>query len=237
MSPTERALQATHLNDLLQAASPADVISTALSFVGRDRLAVVSSFGTQSGALLKIVADVDPNIPVIFIDTGWMFAETLQYRDVLVDQLGLRHVRSVLPQATTLTRLDPDADLWSADPDACCQLRKVDTLNAAMAEFDASINGRKRFQAATRADIPIVELDGDQFKFNPFARMTLPDIELIYATANLPQHPLVAAGFSSIGCMPCTSRTLPGEDPRAGRWRGRAKTECGIHRKTESSPP
>jgi len=230
MSAAERALQVTQLNDLLQDASPADVISAALDAVGRDRLGVVSSFGTQSGALLKIVADVDPDIPVIFIDTGWMFAETLQYRDALVDQLGLRDVRSVLPRAAMLNRLDPDADLWSADPDACCQLRKVDTLSAALAQFDASINGRKRFQAASRADIPIVELDSDRMKFNPFAQITLRDIELIYAAAHLPQHPLAAAGFSSIGCIPCTSRTLPGEDPRAGRWRGRAKTECGIHR-------
>ncbi len=230
MSVAERALQTTRLNDLLQDASPAEVISAAIDAVGRDRLAVISSFGTQSGALLKIVADVDPKIPVIFIDTGWMFAETLQYRDALVEQLHLRDVRSVLPPTATLDQLDPDADLWSANPDLCCQLRKVDTLTAAMADFDASINGRKRFQAATRADIPLVELDGDQLKFNPFAQMTLRDIELIYATANLPQHPLVAAGFSSIGCMPCTSRTLPGEDPRAGRWRGRSKTECGIHR-------
>ncbi len=229
MSIADRAVQATQLNDLLQDASPVEVIGAAVDAVGRDRLAVVSSFGTQSGALLKIVADVDPNIPVIFIDTGWMFAETLQYRDALVDQLRLRDVRSCLPQTATLERQDPEHDLWSANPDLCCQLRKVDTLNAAMADFDASINGRKRFQAATRADIPIVELDGNQLKFNPFAQMTLNDIELIYATANLPPHPLVAAGFSSIGCMPCTSRTLPGEDPRAGRWRGRAKTECGIH--------
>ncbi len=101
-----------------------------------------------------------------------------------------------------------------------------------MADFDASINGRKRFQASTRANIPIVELDGNRLKFNPFAQMTLRDIELIYAAASLPQHPLVVAGFSSIGCMPCTSRTLPGEDPRAGRWRGSVKTECGIHRST-----
>lgn len=230
MSDTTRALQATQLNDRLQDASPADVIAAARDAVGRAKLAVVSSFGTQSGALLKIVADVDPDIPVIFIDTGWMFAETLQYRDALVDRLRLRDVRSIVPQATTLASRDGDAELWSTDPDACCRLRKVEPLDAAMAAFDASINGRKRFQAATRAAIPIVERDGDQLKFNPFAQLTLRDIELIYATAHLPPHPLVAAGFASIGCMPCTSRTLPGEDPRAGRWRGRAKTECGIHR-------
>lgn len=230
MSPAKRVFQATELNRKLQPASPADVIGAALDVVGAGKLAVISSFGTQSGALLKIIADVDPAIPVIFIDTGWMFAETLQYRDALVERLRLRDVRSVLPQQAVLGRRDPDADLWAANPDLCCQLRKVDTLNGALAGFDASINGRKRYQAATRADIPIVEADGERLKFNPFASMTSRDIELIYAAARLPPHPLVAAGFSSIGCMPCTSRTAPGEDPRAGRWRGRDKTECGIHR-------
>jgi len=230
MTPDDHDLQVTRLNSLLQDASPAEVIAAAVELVGTDRLAVISSFGTQSGALLKIVADVDPAIPVVFIDTGWMFAETLHYRDTLVAQLGLRDVRSILPQPSALARLDPDGDLWSSDPDRCCQLRKVDTLDDAMTGFDASINGRKRFQAATRADIAAVEADGPRLKFNPFAQLTLQDIEAIYATAKLPPHPLVASGFSSIGCMPCTSRTLPGEDPRAGRWRGRAKTECGIHR-------
>lgn len=230
MSPADRDLQVTQLNDKLTDASPAAVIGAALEAVDRGKLAVVSSFGTQSGALLKIVADVDPSIPVLFIDTGWMFAEMLQYRDALVDHLGLRDVRSVLPEPARLDQFDHDADLWSTDPDRCCQLRKVDTLAGAMAAFDASINGRKRFQATTRANIPMVERDGNQLKFNPFAQLTLSDIELVYASAMLPQHPLVAAGYSSIGCMPCTSRTLPGEDPRAGRWRGRAKTECGIHR-------
>lgn len=160
---------------------------------------------------------------MIFIYTGWMFAETLQYRDALVDQLCLRDVRSVLPQAATLAHRTPDADLLSSDPDGCGQLRTVEPLKAATAELDASNNGRKRFQAATRADIPIVERDGDQLKFNPFAQLTLEDIELIYSSTDLPQHPLVAAGFSSIGCMPCTLGTLPDEDPRVDRWRERTR--------------
>lgn len=232
MSLPHRTVQAAHLDRLLQHASPYEVIAAALDAVGRDKLAVISSFGTQSGALLKIVADVDPAIAIIFIDTGWMFAETLQYRDALTSQLGLRNVRSIGPQAATLDRADPAGDLWSLDPDRCCEIRKVDTLADAMTGFDASINGRKRFQSATRAEIPIVEVDGTRLKFNPFAKLALSDIESIYASASLPEHPLLTFGFSSIGCMPCTSRVAAGEDPRAGRWRGRAKTECGIHRVT-----
>jgi len=213
----------------LSAASPVEIVATALRVVGRDRLAVVSSFGTESAALLKVTADVDPAIPVVFLDTGWLFAETLAYRDTLIATLGLRDVRSIQPLQETLARDDPDRELWLTDPDACCRIRKVEPLVRALAPFRAWINGRKRFQGAARAAIPVVEEDGARLKFNPFANVTRADIEAIYALAKLPPHPLVASGFASVGCMPCTSRTTGTEDSRAGRWRGRAKTECGIH--------
>jgi phosphoadenosine phosphosulfate reductase len=213
----------------LRDARPEQIIAAALRAVGRDRLAVVSSFGTESAALLKVMADVDPAIPVIFLDTGWLFEETLAYRDTLIATLGLHDVRSVKPQEATLSREDPDRELWFSDPDACCRIRKVEPLARALAPFDAWINGRKRFQGGARAEIPVVEEDGVRLKFNPFAKLARADIEAIYADAKLPPHPLAASGYLSVGCMPCTSRTETNEDARAGRWRGRAKTECGIH--------
>jgi phosphoadenosine phosphosulfate reductase len=217
------------LDRVLRAASPAEVIESALKIIGRERLAVVSSFGTESAALLKVMADVDPAIPVIFLDTGWLFEETLAYRDTLIATLGLRDVRSIKPLEQTLSREDPDRELWFSDPDACCRIRKVEPLARALAPFSAWINGRKRFQGGGRADIPVVEEDGARLKFNPFANVSREWIEAIYREANLPPHPLAASGYLSVGCMPCTSRTSPDEDARAGRWRGRAKTECGIH--------
>jgi phosphoadenosine phosphosulfate reductase len=217
------------LDRALRAASPAEVIEAALKIVGRERLALVSSFGTESAALLKVMADVDPAIPVIFLDTGWLFDETLAYRDTLIDVLGLRDVRSVKPLEETLQREDPERELWFSDPDACCRIRKVEPLARALKPFSGWINGRKRFQGGARAEIPVVEEDGIRLKFNPFANVSREEIEAIYKLANLPPHPLVASGFLSVGCMPCTSRSAPGEDARAGRWRGRAKTECGIH--------
>ena len=217
------------LDRALRKASPAEVIAAALRNVGRERLAVVSSFGTESAALLKVMADVDPAIPVIFLDTGWLFEETLAYRDTLIATLGLRDVRSIKPLEETLSREDPDRELWFSDPDACCRIRKVEPLARALKPFSAWINGRKRFQGGLRADIPVVENDGIRLKFNPFANVSREEIEAIYRLANLPPHPLAASGFLSVGCMPCTSRTSEGEDARAGRWRGRAKTECGIH--------
>jgi phosphoadenosine phosphosulfate reductase len=220
---------AAELDRALRNASPAEVIATALKVVGRDKLALVSSFGTESAALLKVMADVDPAIPVVFLDTGWLFEETLRYRDTLIETLGLSDVRSIKPLEETLSREDPDRELWFSDPDACCRIRKVEPLARALKPFSAWINGRKRFQGGLRAEIPVVEQDGARLKFNPFANVSREDIEAIYKTANLPQHPLVASGFLSVGCMPCTSRTAPDEDARAGRWRGRGKTECGIH--------
>ncbi|MFG3597490.1 phosphoadenylyl-sulfate reductase [Bradyrhizobium sp. RDI18] len=217
------------LDHTLRDASPAHVIETALKTVGREQLALVSSFGTESAALLKVMADVDPAIPVIFLDTGWLFEETLAYRDTLIAALGLRDVRSIKPLAEALSRQDPDRELWFSDPDACCRIRKVEPLARALKPFSAWINGRKRFQGGARAEIPVVEDDGDKLKFNPFANVSREELEAIYKLAKLPPHPLVASGYLSVGCMPCSSRTAPDEDARAGRWRGRSKTECGIH--------
>ena len=221
--------QSQSLDLALRGASPAEVIAVALKTVGREHLALVSSFGTESAALLKVMADVDPAIPVIFLDTGWLFEETLAYRDTLIATLGLTDVRSIKPLGATLTREDPDRELWFSDPDACCRIRKVEPLALALKPFSAWINGRKRFQGGARADIPVVEDDGAKLKFNPFANVSREEIEAIYSSAKLPQHPLLASGYLSVGCMPCSSRTAAGEDARAGRWRGQAKRECGIH--------
>ena len=217
------------LDHALRNASPAEVIATALQTVGRERLALVSSFGTESAALLKVMAEVDPAIPVVFLDTGWLFEETLVYRETLIATLGLRDVRSIKPLREMLNREDPDRELWFSDPDACCRIRKVEPLARALKPFSAWINGRKRFQGGLRTSIAVVEDDGARLKFNPFANVSREQIETIYATAKLPPHPLAAMGYLSVGCMPCSSRTSADEDARAGRWRGRPKTECGIH--------
>jgi len=220
---------AEELDRALRNATPAEVIATVLRIVGREHLALVSSFGTESAALLKVMADVDPAIPVVFLDTGWLFEETLAYRDSLIANLSLRDVRTIKPSEAALSREDQNRELWFSDPDACCRIRKVEPLQRALTPFRAWINGRKRFQGAQRSAIAVVEQDGARLKFNPFANVSRGQIEAIYANANLPPHPLVAKGFLSVGCMPCTSRTSPDEDARAGRWRGRPKTECGIH--------
>lgn len=229
MNANLQAVDAARLSDKLAEATPAEIVAEALRTVGRDRLAVASSFGIESATLLKIVADVDPSIPVLFLDTGWLFPETLAYRDMLIGRLGLTDVRTITPSEQSVAAQDPSRNLWSADPDACCYLRKVEPLSNALSGFNAWINGRKRYQGGQRTSIPAVEVEGPRLKFNPLARVTPPEIVAMFKAWDLPRHPLAGQGFSSVGCMPCTRRINPGDNARAGRWADSEKTECGIH--------
>ena len=192
-------------------------------------IALVSSFGADAAVLLHLVASVQPATPVIFIDTGKIFGSTHRYRDEMVERLGLTNVTVARPDPAVLTTQDVDAGLWLRDPDKCCSIRKVAPLSRALSRYGAWISGRKRFQGSTRAHLPLVEADGNRIKVNPLAAWTRQDLDAYRGLHELPEHPLVADGFRSIGCMPCTSRTAEGEDERSGRWRGRDKTECGIH--------
>lgn len=194
-----------------------------------ERVALVSSFGADSVVLLHLAASVDPAIPVLFIDTGRHFPETLAYVDEVQALLGLTDLRRVRPPRAEIERLDPRGDRASYDPDGCCDLRKTRPLDAALGDFDAWISGRKRFQAQSREGIDLVEGDGARLKVNPLADWTGADIEAYRVAFDLPEHPLKPQGYPSIGCAPCTSKVADGEDPRAGRWRGFDKTECGIH--------
>ena len=193
------------------------------------RIALVSSFGADAAALLHMVAEVDPATPVIFVDTGQHFPETLAYRDELCARLKLTNVIAARPDAETLAAEDPEKFLFASDPDRCCEIRKVKPLAEAMNGYDAWITGRKGFQSTARASLPLFEAEGERIKINPLVGWSASDVLAYIAEAGLPRHPLVAKGFPSIGCLPCTSAVKPGEDERAGRWRGRGKTECGIH--------
>lgn len=226
---------AVELQRRFGSAPAVDVLTAALKDLFRGKIAVVSSFGADSAVLLHFVSKVDPATPVLFIDTGRHFPETLDYRDLLIARLGLEDVRNIRPSAEEAGRLDPDLNRAAWDPDGCCAFRKVAPLERALQDFSAWISGRKRFQAATRVDLPVFEADGAHIKINPLAGMSAADLSAYIERHKLPPHPLVAQGYSSIGCAPCTSPVREGEDARAGRWRGLAKTECGIHQTTRQS--
>jgi phosphoadenosine phosphosulfate reductase len=195
----------------------------------RGRVALVSSFGTQSAVLLQMVASIDRGLPVLFLDTRKLFGETLRYRDALVTRLGLTDVRTVRPDDETIAAVDADGMLWQRGPDACCHMRKVAPLAGALAGFSAWISGRKRYQGGLRADLPVIESASGFIKINPLAGWSHDDVERAFVDHDLPRHPLEAEGFPSVGCLTCTARVTPGAGERSGRWAGLTKTECGIH--------
>jgi len=219
---------AVRLDGELRHAHPRTVLEAAVETFG-DRLALVSSFGAESAVLLDLAARVKPDIAVLFLDTGMLFGQTLDYRRQLAARLGLTGVRDLRPHYHDLAVTDPTAKLWQTDTDACCHVRKVLPLDRALSDFDAWITGRKRFHGGARLSLPVVEEADGKVKFNPLANWTKADLDAYAAEHNLPAHPLVAQGFPSIGCWPCTQPAEEGGDVRAGRWAGQDKTECGIH--------
>jgi phosphoadenosine phosphosulfate reductase len=224
-----RAGDAGALNARYTGLGASALIRLAVDDLFPGRIAVVSSFGAESAVLLHLVSEIDRSVPVVFIDTGRLFPETLEYRTRLTDRLGLTDVRTIGPAPERLAELDPARALWMTEPDLCCRIRKTEPLARALTGFDAWFTGRKRFQSRQRASIQMFEADAGRIKVNPLASWGIEDLSAYAAEHELPAHPLVTQGYPSIGCVPCTDRVLPGEDPRAGRWRGTDKSECGIH--------
>lgn len=223
-------LSADVLNESYQNAAAADIVCTAIQDLFPSRIALVSSFGAESAVLLHMIARVDRATPVLFLDTLKHFDETLDHRNRLIKRLRLEDVRTIQPAASDLVAVDPDGMLWSRDPDACCALRKTRPLNREILRFNALFTGRKHHHGGGRDRLGYFEADGPRIKINPLVHWRADEIDAYMDRHALPRHPLVQHGYPSIGCAVCTSRVGAGEDVRAGRWRGTAKVECGIHK-------
>jgi len=219
-----------HLNERYRSHGPISVLTGALGDRTLGPVALASSFGADSVVLLHMISRIEPATPVLFVDTMMLFEQTVEYQRELARRLGLTDIRRVHPAPAAVAAGDPDGMLHARDPDACCALRKVVPLASALAGFGAWITGRKRCDSETRAGIDLFEAEGGRrIKINPLAGWCSEEVADYIAENGLPRHPLVARGYRSIGCAPCTSPVAAGEDVRAGRWRGRDKTECGIH--------
>jgi phosphoadenosine phosphosulfate reductase len=225
----EALAEAANLDALYAHLTPQEIIARAARDHFPGTIAAVSSFGADSAVLLNMIAEVDRDLPIIFLDTGKHFEETLQYRDALIADFGLSNVQVVKPEEAALERFDPKGVLHQTDTDSCCNIRKVEPLARALVPFDAWFTGRKRFQAATRAAMPVFESVGPRIRVNPLARWTTSDQADYMRSHALRANPLVAYGYLSIGCFPCTQPVQEGDDERSGRWAGHAKVECGIH--------
>jgi phosphoadenosine phosphosulfate reductase len=221
--------EAAGLDALYGHLPPAEIIARSIELFGAGDIAAVSSFGADSAVLLHMVARIDRSLPIVFLDTGKHFGETLDYRDALAADLGLTDIRIITPEEAALNRDDPDGKLHLTNTDACCAIRKVEPMARGVEPFRAWFTGRKRFQAASRSSLPAFEAVGARIRINPLARWTTSDLASYMRKHQLRENPLVAYGYLSIGCFPCTQPVQPGEDARSGRWAGHAKTECGIH--------
>lgn len=224
------AERAAQLNERFQNDNAVSVLSHSLSDPYVGRIGMVSSFGAESVVLLHLISIMDRDLPVLFIDTEMLFAETLNYQREVAENLGLTNVQVLKASRGEIEMRDPDGLLQQVDPDACCALRKSEPLQNALPGFDAWITGRKRFQGASRQGVEFFENDNDvRIKVSPLAYWTHADLQNYTASNDLLRHPLADQGYPSIGCAPCTSPVNTGEDLRAGRWRRSPKTECGIH--------
>jgi len=201
----------------------------AIDEFGIDKVVLASSMGADSAVLLHLVSLVNKDFPIVFLDTQKHFRETLHYRDMLIEDLGLTNFNNINPNETSVQNQDSDGQLYVKDPDACCALRKVVPLAGALSGYKARITGRKRYQTPDRREMPIYEQGTNMIKLNPLAYWSAKDVSAYMRKHDLPPHPMLSLGFLSIGCQPCTTRVAEGEDPRAGRWRNFDKTECGIH--------
>ncbi len=227
--PTGSTLEdkARALNAELRDADAATILKRTLeSFPGR--VAMLSSFGAEAAVPLHLLAQTAPDMPVLFLDTDRHFGQTLPYRDQLASQLGLTDIRSLKPENTAAA--DPKGDLWRTDADLCCTIRKVKPLAAVKPQFDVLITGRKHFHGAGRLRLPLFEVLDGQIRLNLLANWSPDEVDAYFAQHALPRHPLVQAGYRSIGCWPCTQPSADADDDvRGGRWAGSEKVECGIH--------
>lgn len=223
------AAQAAAFDALYGHLSAHEIIERAAVELFPGELAAVSSFGADSAVLLHLIAEVDKQLPIIFLDTGKHFEETFDYRDALAADFGLTNIQVVTPDEAALARIDPTGKLHETNTDACCDVRKVEPMARGVEPYRAWFTGRKRFQASTRTALPAFEAVGSRIRINPLARFTTADQADYMRQHALRENPLVAYGYLSIGCFPCTQPVQPGEDARSGRWAGHAKTECGIH--------
>jgi len=212
----------------LEGASPQDVLRWAVDTFG-ERFVISSSMG--DGVLASLAAGVASGIDVVFLDTGYHFAETIGTRDAVAHVYDV-NVRTVLP-LLSVTQQDSQygAELWRSDPDRCCAMRKVEPLTRALADYDAYASGIRRDESPTRAGTAVVEWDDKRgkVKVNPLVAWSQDDGDAYISDNDILVNPLVEDGYPSIGCGPCTHRVAPGEDPRSGRWKGSQKTECGLH--------
>jgi phosphoadenosine phosphosulfate reductase len=221
-------------NAAFETAHPRDILRWVFDGSGLERVAVASSFQAETTVLMHMAVQERPDVPILFLETGFHFKETLEFRDRLAERLGLNVVELRGEHTPESQAAEFGERLYESDPGKCCEINKVLPLRNKLMELDGWITGLRRDSSPTRATTPFIEEYDHQpghrlVKFNPMANWTRREVWSYVKEHDLPTLPLYKLGFLSIGCAPCSRGLFPGEDERAGRWAGNMKTECGIH--------
>ncbi len=222
------------LNARFESAPPQEIVRWALEGSGLDRIAVASAFQAEGTAVIHMATEIRPDIPILFLETGFNFAETLAFKEQLTDRLGLNVVDLVGDHTVESQAAAFGVRLYERDPELCCEINKVQPMFRALRDLDAWITAFRRDSSPTRAAAPVLdqyELEPGKVmvKVNPVVNWSRRDTWQYLKANDLPHNPLYDLGYASIGCAPCTRMRFPGEPERAGRWAGLSKWECGIH--------
>ena len=217
------------LNSKFADSEPRSILEHSILNLFKNKIAYVCSFGTESAIILHLISKISKDVPIIILNTHYLFEETIEYKDELLKLLGLRNYREVFPDDNLLRKLDSNNDLWKTEVDKCCNLRKVLPLEKSLTNFVAWISGRKSYHLGERQNLKAFEIINKKIVINPLFKSSKDFVENYFSLNQLPKHPLVAKGYLSIGCKHCTIKTKNAKDLREGRWSDKTKTECGIH--------
>jgi phosphoadenosine phosphosulfate reductase len=221
------------LNSRFDDSAPQDILRWAFEESGMERVAIASAFQREGTAIIHMATRIRPDVPILFLETGFHFAETLAFKQQLIERYGLNVVELTGEHTVDSQEATFGFRLYERDPDLCCRLNKVEPFQRALEGFDAWVTGMRRDSAWTRAKSPLVtcyEISPGQpiVRVNPIAGWAQRDVWAYLKEHDIPHNPLYDLGFASIGCAPCTRMVFSGEDERAGRWSGTGKIECGI---------
>ena len=217
------------LNSKFANGEPISILEHSILNLFKNKIVYVCSFGTESAIILHLISKISKDIPILILNTHFLFEETIKYKDDLLKLLGLRNCHEVFPDDKLLKKFDSDNDLWKTEVDKCCNLRKVLPLEKSLTNFEAWISGRKTYHLAERKNLKAFEIINKKIVVNPLFKSSKDFVENYFLLNELPKHPLVAKGYLSIGCKHCTIKTNNIKDLREGRWSDKTKTECGIH--------
>ena len=217
------------LNDDCKNSLPQNILENSINNIFKKKMVYVCSFGTESAIILHMVSEIDKSLPIILLNTNYLFKETIEYKDYLINKFKFSNFKEIYPSIKDLKINDSEGKLWKEDPDLCCNIRKVLPLQKELKKYDAWVSGRKSYHAGERTNLKFFEYINEKIVVNPLANVNRNFVDSYFKKHDIERHPLFESGYLSLGCTHCTVKTSMIDSPRSGRWADKIKTECGIH--------